>query len=335
MTTIRGGVFTRADARACGYPDPDIDTLLESGGWRRIRPGTYAPYRDFAVVGEHMQHLRRTYRVLRDGDRGQVASHQSAAALHALPVWGLDLADVQVTARTPAPMSPGVCRHVRDPLGPGVQVWNNLRLTSAPRAVAEVAATSPFEAAVAVAEAALAAGLATPGTLRKAAAELVAGADQANLVASRAQPKSASVAESRLRLILAEAGLPLPSSSSPPADELDLSGCTLWFPDERTVVEFEPRYPYWCEVDADAVEEAAARFFDAGESAESGDPAPLEYCWISWADLDNPQLVVHRVQATFSRAMRRTGVRAFDPNRPRRRRRRPEITLLPAHDLSS
>ena len=51
MATIRGGVFTRADARACGYPDPDIDSLLDTGGWRRIRPGTYAAHR--ALITRH------------------------------------------------------------------------------------------------------------------------------------------------------------------------------------------------------------------------------------------------------------------------------------------
>ena len=99
MTLIRGGVFTRADARACGYPDPDIDSFLDTGNWRRIRRGIYAPYQVLNVVDERMLHLRRVYRLLRYGEAGLAASHQSAVALHALPTWGLDLRQVHVTAR--------------------------------------------------------------------------------------------------------------------------------------------------------------------------------------------------------------------------------------------
>ena len=368
MTAIRGGVFTRADARACGYPDPDIDSLLDSGGWRRIRPGTYAPYRDFAVVTDEMLHLRSVHRVLRSGEPGLIASHQSAAALHALPLWGLDLTQIHITARKahaghgddakrsradrPSEIeagpggSPGVIgveevfRHVRDPIGPGVQVWNNLRLVSPARAVAEVAATSPLIPGVVVAEAALAAGIATARTLQRAASQLVEGVDQAARVVAQAQPESASVAESRLRFILSEAGLPTPSSSAPPAIDLEQTGCALWFPDERTVVEFDPRRPFWCQVPDDYLDETAARFFAPRPGVPTEEPEPLEYCWISWTDLDDPPLVVDRVRATFARASRRTGVRVFDPNRsPRSRRRhrtgsgRPDYALPTDHDI--
>jgi hypothetical protein len=322
MTLIRGGVFTRADARACGYPDPDIDSLLDLGGWRRIRPGTYAALGALAPVNEEMLHLRRVYRVLRYGEPGLAASHQSAAALHALPLWGIDLGQVHVTARDgrPGRHAGGVHRHVRDPVGPGVQLWNKLRMVSPARAVVEVAATAEFGPAVVLAEAALYAGLVTPSSLKRAANQLLQGVERAHRVISRAGVDSASVAESRLRLILAEAGLPVPSSSPPPACEPEVASCALWFPDERTVVEFEPREPFWCEEELDDyLEEAAARAFGAPPPAEPTVPEPLEYCWISWAELDDPALVVDRVRTAFARASRRTGVRVFDPNRRRRK----------------
>lgn len=328
MTQIRGGVFTRADARACGYPDPDIDSLLDTGGWRRIRPGTYAPYRVFAVVSEEMQHVRRLYQLLRYGEPGLAASHQSAAALHALPLWGLDLAHVHVTARDgrPGRHAGGVHRHVRDPIGPGVQVWNRVRLVSPARAVAEVVATCAVEPGVVLAEAALYAGLVTPSSLRRAAGQVDRGTDRVHRVLTYAGAESASVGESRLRLILATAGLPPPSSSPPPMLEdssVDLASA-LWFPEERTVVEFEPREPFWCEEFDDYAEEVAERTFGAPplgttRAGEPPEPEPLEYCWIPWADLDDPDLVIDRVRATFARAARRTGVHLFDPNRHRRK----------------
>ncbi|TCO41568.1 putative AbiEi antitoxin of type IV toxin-antitoxin system [Kribbella antiqua] len=306
MATIRGGVFTRADARACGYPDPDIDTLLDSGGWRRIRRNTYAAHRALTLVTDHVLHLRKLYRVLLL-DPAVVASHQSAAALHALPLWGIDLSQVHITAADGrSGCIGGVHRHIRDPVGPGVQLWNKLRMVSPARAVAEVAATSSAAPAVVLTEAALHAGLVSKRTLKHAAARLDHGSDRAFEVISRCTG-SASIAESRLRFILAEAGLPAPSTLPPPVDAEEGAAAALWFPDERTVLEFEPRFPFWSEEFEPDEEDPTP----APASALTA-PEPLEHCWISWADLNDPPLVVERVRSTFARASRRTGVRYLD-----------------------
>lgn len=344
MTLIRGGVFTRADARACGYPDPDIDSLLDTGNWRRIRRGTYAPYQVLNVVDDRMLHLRRVYQLLRYGEAGLAASHQSAAALHALPTWGLDLGQIHVTARDgrPGRHAGGVHRHVRDPVGPGVLTWNKLRMATPARAVAEVAAVAELAPSVALAEAALYSGLATPATLKRAANQLVQGGERAHRVLSRAGAESASVAESRLRLILSEAGLPAPSSSPPPADEVDWDSSALWFPDERTVIEFEPRFPFPCchsDHDHDEVPDQESPAEDLSLTDYESHPEPLEYCWISWPDLDNPTEVVDRIHTTFTRATRRTGIRPFDPTRPRKphtpTRRPSRFATSPEEDLPS
>lgn len=338
MALIRGGVFTRADARACGYLDPDIDSLLDSGGWRRIRPGTYAPSRLLAVVNEEMLHLRRIFQLLRYGEPGLAASHQSAAALHALPLWGLDLSAVHVTSTDgrAGRHAGGIHRHVRDPVGPGIQLWNGVRLASPARAVAEVAATSAFGPAVVLAEAALYGGMVTPGALKRAVSQLAVrrpGVEQAHRVLAAAGSQSASVAESRLRLILAAAGLPEPSASPPPmVDDFtaDLDTSAWWFEDERTVVEFEPYQPYWREEYDNYLDDVAERVFGAPPRGQQSAPEPLEYCWISWAELDQPELVVDRVRTAFARAAGRTGVHAFDPGRRRRSRRRTRHDPLPA-----
>ena len=316
MASIRGGVFTRADARACGYPDPDIDTLLDTGGWRRIRRGTYAAHRSLMLVTDEVLHLRKVFRVLRTSGPSVFASHQSAAALHALPLWGLDLSRVHVTAPSGRSGRLGsVHRHIRDPVGPGLQLWNNLRMASPARAVAEVAATASPEPAAALTDAALYSGLVTGLSLRHAVQQH--GNDRARHVMAHACTGAASVAESRLRFILAEAGLPTPASAPPPdPDEPDSAGpetTSLWFPDERTVLEFEPRFPFWCEEFEPTEEEPLPE----PEAADPDGPQPVETCWISWTDLNNPATVVDRVRTTFTRAARRTGIRHFDLARAR------------------
>ncbi|MGZ0150263.1 type IV toxin-antitoxin system AbiEi family antitoxin domain-containing protein [Kribbella sp. WER1] len=315
MASIRGGVFTRADARACGYADHDIDALLRSGQWRRIRRGTYAARRSLMLVTEEILHLRRTYRVLRAGGPDTFASHQSAAALHALPVWGLDLSRVHITA--PDGRSGrfrGVHRHIRDPVGPGLQVWNTLRLVSPARAVVEVAATAPTGPAVVLADAALHTGMVDRRKLHQATTFLDHGNKRALKVLSQLTG-AASIAESRLRHLLAAAGLPDPSPQPPPdAEEPDPDDPAvegLWFPDERTVVEFEPRFPF-------STEDSEAATDDPLPDPSSTDgPQPVEHCWISWTDLDDPATVADRIRTTFTRAARRTGIRHFDLARVR------------------
>ncbi|TDD62577.1 hypothetical protein E1263_03580 [Kribbella antibiotica] len=305
MASLRGGVFRRADARACGYDDADIDYLLATGGWRRIRRGTYAEQRALAVVTPEVLYLRRVHRVLQATGGEVFASHQSAAALHALPVWGLDLSTVHVTAPGGRQGQVGsVHRHIRDPVGPGVLVWNKLPMVSAARSVAEVAATASTMPAIALADAALYAGLATKRTLRRAAGFLPYGADRALAVFTHCRG-SASVAESRLRFILGTAGLPEPTTVLPPDIDVPESEAALWFPEQRTLVEFEPHRPYWFVESEEEVEPA--------EPVPTADgPPPVERCWITWADLDHPQSVLDRITSTFTRAARRTDIRHVD-----------------------
>jgi hypothetical protein len=312
MASIRGGVFTRADARASGYHDADIDSLLHSGSWRRIRRGTYAAHRSLMLVTDEVLYLRRIYEVLRAGGPGVFASHQSAAALHALPVWGLDLTRVHVTGSDGrSGRLRGVHRHIRDPVGPGLQLWNRLRVASPARAVAEVAATAPTAPAVVLADAAMYAGLVNQRTLNRAVGLLDNGSKRASKVLDRLTG-SASIAESRLRINLADAALPAPSASPPPDTEPadpDVSAAEgLWFPDERTVVEFEPRFPFWCEEFEPSIDEPIPE----PAAADPDGPQPVEHCWISWTDLADPPTVADRIRTTFTRAARRTGIRHFD-----------------------
>ncbi|MFG1907511.1 type IV toxin-antitoxin system AbiEi family antitoxin domain-containing protein [Kribbella sp. NPDC048928] len=315
MASIRGGVFTRADARACGYADVDIDTLLDSGRWRRIRRGTYAAHRSLMLVTDEVLHLRQIYRVLRRSGPGVFASHQSAAALHALPVWGLDLTRVHVTAADGrSGRLRGVHRHIRDPVGPGLQLWNTLHMVSPARAIAEVAATAPAAPAVVLADAAMFTGAVDRRALKHAVAILDHGNKRASKILGQLTG-AASIAESRLRHILSTEGLPAPSQSPPPdldpPDPEDQPAEGLWFPEERTIVEFEPRFPFGSEDSEPGTDDPIA------ESSISDGPRPVEHCWIPWTDLDDPATVADRIRTTFARAARRTGLRHFDLARVR------------------
>lgn len=316
MATIRGGVFTRTDAQACGYDAADIEQLLQCGTWRRIERGRYAHRRMLIMVNDEMLHLRRLHRLLRDGPPGLVASHQSAAGLYGLPLWGLDLSAVHVTATRgrAGRAAGGVHRHIGTPPAGQLRTWNGLRLVTPARAVAEVAATGPAEAAVVCLDAAQHAGLVTPRALDVAVTCVGSGRRHATGAVSSASGRACSVGESRLRHLLRSAGLPEPAESPPPAvyEYGEAEGPALWFAEQRTVVEFDPWLQYW----------GPCPSCETGLPFDGSGPQPVEYVWVPWADLDNPDLVVNRVRGAFARAAARSGVRQFDPNRRRTGRRR-------------
>ena len=323
MAAIRGGVFTRADARACGYDAAAIDQFLRCGTWRAVGRGRYALRGMLQLVDDEMVHLRRVWTLLRDGPPGLVASHQSAAALHALPLWGLDLSTVHVTARDgrAGRMAGGIHRHVAQV--PAVRIWNGIRLVGPERVVAELAATAPADVAITVADAARHAGLVSPATAAVAVSTLESGRRRARSVLAGMASRSCSVGESRVRSLLRSAGLPMPADRPPPLD-LEYAGeypdpyPALWFPDQRTVIEFDPWQGYWGD--------HACYALDTTDPFGAKEPPPAEYLWIGWQDLDDPARVVDAVKHAFARATTRTAVHHLNPHRRARRRTYPART---------
>lgn len=326
MAAIRGGVFTRADARACGYDTATIDQLLRGGAWRAVGRGRYALRGVLQLVDDEMVHLRRVWALLRDGPPGLAASHQSAAAIHALPLWGLDLSTVHVTSRDgrAGRVAGGVHRHVAQL--PAVRAWNGMRLVGPERVVAELAATAPAEIAVVVADAARHAGLVSPATLAVAVSTLDSGRRRARSVLTGSASRSCSVGESRIRHLLRTAGLPAPADRPPPLDleyaaEYPDPYPALWFPDQRTVIEFDPYQHFWG--DHTCYSLGVDPFADAFATDE---PPPAEYVWIGWSDLADPALVLDRITTAFARATTRTAVHHLNPHRRARRRTWPPRT---------
>ena len=98
----QSGVFSRSQAISCGYTPKQVRSRLDDGRWVRIRHGQYAERLDLSAlapwVRARQQHLRLVHAVVNSWHRSAIAvSHQSALALHGLPLWGLDLEYVQVT----------------------------------------------------------------------------------------------------------------------------------------------------------------------------------------------------------------------------------------------
>ena len=100
-------LLLRRLAIAEGWTDDELARHTRGGALTRLRRGAYVAGTD-PMAGEVRHHLlvRATMASLR---RPAVVSHQSAAVLHGLPLWGVRLDRVHITRRPPASSEVGRC----------------------------------------------------------------------------------------------------------------------------------------------------------------------------------------------------------------------------------
>ncbi|TQM15250.1 hypothetical protein [Pseudonocardia kunmingensis] len=247
-------IYQRKALRLEGFGDDEVQRMLRAGHLTAVRRGSY-------VLGaapddpdsRHALQVRAELAHLADG---AVASHASAAVLHRLPTWGMRLQRVHVTRnwRTGGRTGRGLHLHTA-PLHPDdIDLVDGLPVTSVARTVVDLARTLPFEAALVVADAALHALINDPeqlAALRTALAEVLAraagwrGCPAARRVVAFADERSGSVGESRSRVAMARAGLPVPVL------QWEVFGGAGWigtvdfgWPEKRTIGEFDGKEKY-------------------------------------------------------------------------------------------
>ena len=191
-----GGYATRAALLAAGVRRRALAGALRGRRVVRIRRGVYG-----LGLPDGVEHLRAAAVALRG-----VVSHDSAAVL-----WGLELAH-QPGQYVTVPRNRSRAAHagvtVRRAMVEETAVRQGLRVTTVLRTVLDCAAILELAPAVVVADSALRAGLMTVEELRTAALALRGPhARKARRVAELADPRSGSVLESLIRVLLAVAGL--------------------------------------------------------------------------------------------------------------------------------
>jgi hypothetical protein len=243
------GFFSRQDALAEGYDDNSIRRALKVKAWRRVRHGAYTfpdLWTDCDDVARHKTRARAVLRRL--GDRVAL-SHTSAAVMHGLTLWNVDLSMVHVTrldggaGRTEA----GVVHHegflVHDDL---VEV-GGIRMTSMARAAVETASLGPTEPGVVVLDSAL-----REGCGREALEDAFAVMGHwpkvrgLQVAVPFADGRAESVGESRSRYLFYVYGLPAPELQYEVRDEYGgLVGITDFaWPGHKLLGEFDGKVKY-------------------------------------------------------------------------------------------
>ena len=213
LAAAQGGVFLRRQALGFAYSAEEIKLTLRRGKWIRVRHGAYAEASSYGKLTEAERYRSLVYAVMLAVDVPAVASHQSAAVLSDLPLWGTDLSRVHLTRRLGhgARTQAGVKHHTASLPDHARTTVGCLAVTSLERTAIDVAREYGFEAGVVSADAALRAG-ADRDRLQETMREMREwpGACAAAAATAVADGCAESVGESRSRLVVLESGLPPP-----------------------------------------------------------------------------------------------------------------------------
>ncbi len=134
------GVFTRAQALASGISPDEFRRQVERREWRRIRRGAYTTPETWAAPGENERQMLGFQAATLQLDAPLVASHETAAALHAVELWEPSHKWINVTRPDrSARREGGIWHHQAELPDDEIVVVNGLLTTSLARAGLDVA----------------------------------------------------------------------------------------------------------------------------------------------------------------------------------------------------
>jgi predicted transcriptional regulator of viral defense system len=303
------GTILRREALLLGLSGREVEALLGSGAWVRVRPGAYAERATWDVATREQRHLLRAKAVLRSLEEPAVLAHVSAAVAHGLPVWGADLSLVHVVRparRHGARVEAGVAHHSAELPPEHVTAVDGLPVTTVARTVIDHSRTTHFEAGVVTADAAMNRRHVTPEDLR----DLLfwqrdwPQARAAGRVTAFADGLAESVGESRGRVCFHLNGLPAPKLQFEVRDHdgVLLGRADFAFLRQRTLGEFDGRMKYRSTPDGPSADD----ILWAEKQREDGIRAlGWEFVRFIWLDFQRPAVLVRRFHDAFSRGLAR------------------------------
>lgn len=208
------GFITRPEILDSGYDDRDIREAKAVGLLTRIGAGLYALSATYTPLTSEAKHLVRCRAVAHRHRDGVVLSHQSAALMHGLPVWGMDLDEVQVTRRDGrrGRHEAGVAHRIGRIDDSQIVETDGVLTTTPERSVWEVACAGTSESGLVTADGALHDTLVSHDSLREVAGHFAnwQGSRSARLALSLADGLSESPGESRSRYLFWRFNVPRP-----------------------------------------------------------------------------------------------------------------------------
>ncbi len=243
-----------AQLAAAGLSRSQLRQLIKRGDLTPIRRGVYvltalAEYVRGNSVGEHVLHLRA---IQAEAGIKSVASHESAALIHGLDVFGRPRPELVTLTHPRSALGsrsggPGVRVHAAELPAGDVMRQHGVFITTVARTVVDLARTSSFRDGVVVADSALHGMKATKADLEVvvAACRRWPGVQLAKRVVAFSDHRSESVLESISRVAFHEQGLPPPNLQVRLGGDLGFVGRVDFFwPQHKTVGEADGAVKY-------------------------------------------------------------------------------------------
>ncbi|MFD6895221.1 type IV toxin-antitoxin system AbiEi family antitoxin domain-containing protein [Rhodococcus sp. NPDC060086] len=310
-------IIRRCEARARGVTDSEVRRLVRTGAWIRLGSGVYIPSDIYTDADERDRHVYRALAAMEHFREGVALSHVSAAMLHGLETWQISLDVVHVTRNRSggSRRGSGCVLHSSKFTEDEVTPKDSVRVLSVARTITDLASTLSFEQAVVVGDRALRIGTTTLDELKRAVERM--GRHPGRAKAARAvrlmSDRSDSVGESRSRVLMIGAQLPIPEEQP---DVFDANGRWLarvdfLLPEHGVIGEFDGRIKY--RRDGVATTEAEDVVFQEKLREDRLRHAGWVVVRWTWADLQTPDTLVARIREGIALAARGSGpVGTFD-----------------------
>jgi len=300
MDPIRPGLNLRPQLLAAGVTDAELRAQRRRGTLSTLRPGAYlAGPAPPDAAARHLLAVRAALHKLR---ADTVLSHTSAAVVHGLPLWAVDLDRVHATRDRPsgARRSGAVHLHAATLQPDEVTLVDGLLVTSVGRTLGDLGRLLPLEAALVPTDAALFRGLVTKDEL---VTTVDRGVHRPNNCAARrvvafADSRAESPGETRSRVAIRRAGLPPPVLQFRVADLRTDFG----WEEFRTVGEFDGRVKYGRYL-RPGQEPGDAVFAEKRREDALRDHGLEVVRWV-WGELDPFDVPLARLHRAFARAQR-------------------------------
>lgn len=224
LPSLTGAVWLRRHALAEGLNHQTIAALIRTGEWHRVRRGAYTSGELWRSLGPEERHRLLCRAVLLVMHPSTVLTHVSSAIEQGAETWGFNLDEVHTT-RTDGKggrNEAGVVRHEGVLHESEVKIVHGVRVTPAPRALAETCTIAGVEPALTVVNSLLHQRVVEPAEFddQVLATRSWPRSLTTDLVRRLAEPRIESVAETRAFHLFWKEHLPRPEPQLEVYDEI-------------------------------------------------------------------------------------------------------------------
>lgn len=301
------GFFTRSQAKDAGYDDKAIAAAYRSKEWHRIRRGYYVFGDRWRTMDAVERHRVRSAAVLHSLGDAVALSHVSASVAHGVDIWGIPLDRVHVTR-----LDGGAGRIEGDVVhhegfcvdGDVVELDGHL-VMKPERAAIEAVARVDSDVALAHFDNMLHRGKCDADTLKRQFDLMCRWphTQHLHIPVRMADPRAASIGESRGRSTCWRHSLPLPELQHEvrAADGTLLGTCDWWWPEQGLLGEFDGQVKYG-RLLLPGQNPGEVVFAEKQREDLIREATGLPMIRVVWSDYDRPRVLVARLERLLRRA---------------------------------